>query len=260
MARVSDTIELDGRRLAIERIQPQRKEPTLVFLHEGLGSIAQWRDFPALLCESTGLPGLVYDRLGYGQSDPLERPFSARFLHDEALVALPRVLELTGVEDAYLVGHSDGASIALIFAGANPGVRLRGVIAEAPHLFVEDLTVSSIRALAHSWRTTDLPRRLARYHGEKTEALFQAWADVWLSEEFRSFDIHEYVPSIRCPILALQGEDDEYGTPEQLLALRAAATVPAIVKLLPGCAHAPHHQARAATLELMHGFATGTSR
>ncbi|HET9702216.1 MAG TPA: alpha/beta fold hydrolase, partial [Burkholderiales bacterium] len=157
-----------------------KRSPTLVFLHEGLGSTGQWRDFPRALAERTGLPALLYDRQGYGGSDPLYSPRSARYLHREALEVLPEVLERCGVDDVILVGHSDGGSIALLYAAAHPQ-RVRGAVTEAAHVFVEEETLAGIRAAGDAWRNTQLKEKLARYHGSKTHALFHAWHDTWLA-------------------------------------------------------------------------------
>jgi len=251
-------LEVDGRRLAAGWIEPQGARspaPVLVFLHEGLGSIAQWREFPRALAEAAGLPALVYDRLGYGESDAREEPFGPDFLHQEAFHTLPRVLETFGIQDTILVGHSDGGSIALLFAGdgeASHNVRVRGLISIASHVFVEPQTLASIARVEPSFQTTDVGRRLSRYHGEKTEALVRNWTGVWLSEGFRSFNIERALPAIPCPVLALQGSEDEYGTAAQIEAIRQGAG--AHVKMLPGCGHAPHRQAPEAALEQMRAF------
>src|SRR5256885_5451882 len=201
-----------GRRLEYAWVgEPARGRPVLVFLHEGLGSIGQWRDFPAKLAQQTHCAGLVYDRYGYGQSDVLQEPRrTLRFMHDEALVSLPEVLHALKIEQPILVGLSDGASIALIHAGAGHGVR--GVAAMAPHVFIEPICIESIRKAKHSFETTDLPRRLGRYHRDAARS-FYGWADVWLDPEFGGWDIRDdYLPRIGCPVLALQGTDDEYGS------------------------------------------------
>ena len=208
----------------------------LVFLHEGLGSIRQWRDFPAKVAAATGCRALVYDRYGYGQSDVLaEKKRDVRFMHDEALIALPEFLKNVGVENPLLIGHSDGASIALIHAGA--GHPVGGVVAMAPHVFIEPICLSSIRKAAETFETTDLPQRLGKYHRDARKT-FYGWADVWLDPEFKGWDIRdEYLPNIRSPVLGTQGFDDEYGTMAQLdeLGKRAKAQ---LLKL-EQCGHAP---------------------
>ncbi len=175
--------------------------PTLVFLHEGLGSVAMWRDFPERVIAATGLGALVYSRAGYGDSDPIDLPRPVRFMHDEALINLPQVLKATGVREAILLGHSDGGSIALIYAGSKgatrQGVRLRGLILEAPHVFVEDVGLASIRAIAERYRNGQLRDRLQRYHGRNVDETFWRWNQVWLDPAFRAWNIEEYLPQIK---------------------------------------------------------------
>jgi len=233
------SVQAGGRSLNYEWIGSEgRDRPALVFLHEGLGSIRQWRDFPARVAQATGCRALVYDRYGYGQSEVLrEARRNVRFMHDEALGALPSMLSSLGVENPVLVGHSDGASIALIHAGA--GYAVRGVVAMAPHVFIEPVCLHSIRKAKETFETTDLPEKLGRYHRDVRKT-FYGWADVWLDPHFEGWDIRdEYLPNIRCPVLAIQGHDDEYGTMEQLDAIaRRAAGRCELVKL-PGCGHSP---------------------
>jgi pimeloyl-ACP methyl ester carboxylesterase len=249
------TIKAAGRWLAVQRVRPDRARggPPLVFLHEGLGCIAMWRDFPSRLCARVGLEGIAYDRWGHGLSEPLDRPRDARYLHDEALVFLPEVLRELGVARAVLVGHSDGGTIALLFAAAFPRATA-AVVAEAAHVFVEEVTLAGIRAAVAAYAATDLPARLARYHGEKTDALFRAWHETWLSPAFRGWNIEAELPRVACPALALQGELDEYGTAAQVEAIARGVTGPVESELLPGCAHVPHRQAADALLERVARF------
>src|SRR5882762_4155885 len=205
-----------GRQLAYEWVGEERRGgPVLVFLHEGLGSIRQWRDFPAKVAAATGCRALVYDRYGYGQSDVLrEKKRNLQFMHFEALTVLPDIRKKLDLEDPILVGHSDGASIALIHAGA--GHAVRGVVAMAPHVFIEPLCLTSIANAAHAFENTDLAAKLGRYHRDARKT-FYGWADVWLDPEFKGWDIRDdYLPQIQCPVLAIQGYDDEYGTMAQL--------------------------------------------
>lgn len=246
-----------GHRLHAERIEPGSvtrgtEGTTLVFLHEGLGSVGQWRDFPSLLSEKTGLPALVYDRWGYGNSEPFTLPRPAGYLHDEAIASLPAVLEACGIASSILVGHSDGGSIALIHAATRPEA-VRAVITEAAHVFVEDVTLEGIREAVKVYASTDLGRRLARYHGDKTDLVFRGWADTWLSPEFRDWNIEEYLPGVRCPILIIQGIDDQYGTPSQVDAIRRQVSGRA-VPMLVRCGHIPHAEAKEEVLEAMAGF------
>ena len=228
-----------GRSLAYEWIGEAREgRPALVFLHEGLGSIRQWRDFPTKVAEATGCRALVYDRYGYGQSDVLaEARRTVRFMHDEALDALPDMLSSLKVEDPILVGHSDGASIALIHAGA--GHKTRGVVAMAPHVFIEPVCLSSIRTATETFENTDLAQKLGRYHRDARKT-FYGWADVWLDPEFEGWDIRaDYLPGVRCPVLAIQGHDDEYGTMAQLDEIARRVRGPCELLKLDHCGHAP---------------------
>ncbi len=234
----------------IDAAQPGR--PVLVLLHEGLGSIRQWRDFPLQLVQATGCPALVYNRYGYGDSDVLaEDRVGVRFMHDEALVSLPEVLAALRIEAPIFVGHSDGASIALIHAGA--GHAACGLALMAPHVFVEDLCIRSIEKAKQEFESTDLPQRLGRYHRDPRRT-FYLWADVWLDPEFRRWNIEEYLPRIDCPLLAIQGEDDEYGTMAQLAALRAGVKTRCELVKLPACGHSPHRDQPEAALAAIARF------
>jgi len=228
-----------GRSIAYEWINQEASgKPALVFLHEGLGSIRQWRGFPQKVAAAAGCPALVYDRYGYGQSDVLQEPRrEVSFMHDEALIALPDVLKALNVENPILIGHSDGASIALIHAGA--GHAVRGVVAMAPHVFIEPACLSSIEKAARAFETTDLAEKLGRYHRDARKT-FYGWADVWLDAEFKGWDIRDdYLPAIRCPVLAIQGHDDEYGTLQQLDDLKRQAGGRCELLKLEDCGHAP---------------------
>ncbi len=232
-------VEAVGRSLSYERIGSEsRSAPVLVFLHEGLGSIRQWRDFPARVVAATGCPALVYDRYGYGQSDVLQEPRrTERFMHDEALAFLPDLRKGLGVEDCVLIGHSDGASIALIHAGA--GYRARGVVAMAPHVFIEPVCLSSIQKAKAVFETTDLPEKLGRYHRDARRT-FYGWADVWTQENFKRWDIREdYLTKIRVPVLAIQGYADEYGTMAQLDEIARHVGGPCELLKLDDCGHTP---------------------
>jgi len=243
-----------GRSLAYEWIgEPQPGSPTLVFLHEGLGSIRQWRDFPAAVTAATGCRALVYDRYGYGQSDVLAEPRrTVRFMHDEALGALPEFLKSLAVEKPLLIGHSDGASIALIHAGA--GYAARGVVAMAPHVFIEPVCLTSIEKAARTFETTDLAARLGRYHRDARKT-FYGWADVWLDPHFKGWDIRDdYLPNIHRPVLAIQGYDDEYGTMAQLDEIGRRVRGPCELLKLKACGHAPFRDQPEKTLEAIVGF------
>jgi pimeloyl-ACP methyl ester carboxylesterase len=231
-------------------------KPTLVFLHEGLGSIRQWRDFPQKVAGATGCRALVYDRYGYGQSDVLaEKQRTMRFMHEEALIALPDLLSSLKVERPILVGHSDGASIALIHAGAKHPVR--GAVAMAPHVFIEPLCLKSIDKAAEAFENTDLKDRLGRYHRDARRT-FYGWADVWLDKGFVSWDIRDdYLPGISCPVLAIQGYDDIYGTMRQLDELARLVKGPCELLRLENCGHAPFRQQPEKTLVAVSRFVKG---
>jgi pimeloyl-ACP methyl ester carboxylesterase len=226
-----------GHALEFEWIEGKPGRPALVFLHEGLGSLRQWRDFPARIAQATGCAALVYSRYGYGQSDVLaEARRSVRFMHEEALDSLPQLLRELEIEAPVLVGHSDGASIALIHAGA--GHAVRGVAVMAPHVFVEDVCLRSIEAAKVQYETTDLAQRLGKYHRDPRKT-FYLWNDVWLDPEFRRWNIEEYLPGIRCPVIAIQGEDDEYGTMAQLDAIAKQVRGRCELVKLARCGHSP---------------------
>lgn len=248
------TIEAAGRRLRARRLlAPSGKDsgPVLVFLHEGLGSIELWRDFPQELVKATGCDALIYDRWGHGLSERLDGKRPVNYLEEEAFRSLPQVLAQGGVDDAVLIGHSDGGSIALLFA-ARYGVR--GVVTEAAHVFVEEVTLAGIREAVKVYESSELKAKLSRYHGDNTESLFRGWADTWLSPEFRNWNIEDYLPEITSPLLVIQGEEDEYGSEAQMEAIISQVSGPARSLLVPGCGHTPHHQARAVVLEEMARF------
>lgn len=245
-------VSVDGKRLEALWIEPrQARRPAIVMLHEGLGSIALWKEFPAKLAERTGCGVLVYSRYGHGSSDKLMEKRPVRFMHHEGEVVLPELLEKFAIVKPILVGHSDGGSISLIFAGRYPNA-VSGLILEAPHVFVEDLSIASIAQAKVTYETTDFPQRLGRYHAN-VDATFWGWNDIWLDPAFRSWNIGEYVPKITCPVLCIQGEEDEYGTIAQVEAIKAGAPQTRIA-MLPNCKHSPHRDQEAKTLELMAEF------
>ena len=228
--------------------------PSLVLLHEGLGCVAMWKEFPRRLAEATGCGVLVYSRAGYGRSDPCDLPRPLRYMHDEGLSVLPQVLTAAGVRDCILVGHSDGGSIALVYAGGAEAVPLRGVITLAAHVFCEELSVRSISAAREAYLHGDLRTRLARFHGDNVDCAFWGWNRAWLDPEFRHWNLVEYLPSIRAPVFAVQGTGDEYGTLAQVEAIAEHSGAPAEVLLLPDCRHAPHRDQPEATLSAMSCF------
>jgi pimeloyl-ACP methyl ester carboxylesterase len=226
-----------GHRLEYVRLRGREAAaPTLVFLHEGLGSLDRWRGFPARVVDATGCPALVYSRWGHGRSDPLTAPRARDYLLYEAREALPALLAATGIANPLLIGHSDGATIALIHAAT--GAAVLGIVAMAPHAFVEEITLAGVRATRRLYETTDLRARLARWH-EDGDATFHGWSDVWLDPRFRDWSIASLLPGVRCPLLLIQGEDDEYGSLAQLDAIASAAGGPAEMLALAGCGHTP---------------------
>lgn len=252
---ISDTAyQVDGARLAARWLRPAvPRRGTLVFLHEGLGSIAQWKDFPARLCQATGCAGFIYERRGFGGSDPLDGPRPLDYLDRESHLVLPGILAAAGIADPVLVGHSDGGTIALLYAAFHP----RGPLAAltmAAHVIVEPETLAGIRQAREAFHNTDLPARLARYHGEKTAATFGGWADTWLQPAFAHWQMVDRLASIACPVLAAQGEGDEYGTAEQVDLIVRHSGGPTTGWMIPNCGHAPHLQAGDAVLDRFAGF------
>jgi pimeloyl-ACP methyl ester carboxylesterase len=227
--------------------------PTLVFLHDSLGSIQLWRDFPARLALAVGCHAFVYDRRGYGESAPFGlEPRTAAYLEQEALT-VPAVLRAVGISQAVLVGHSDGGTLALLTAAQEPEL-VTAAITIGAHVFVEDITLAGIRAAKAQYATTNLLQRLTRYHGPNTEPIFRAWTDTWLQPAFREWNIERYLPLITCPVLVLQGAEDEYGTAAQVKAIANQVTGTAQAVLLPGLGHTPHRQNPELVLEHSSAF------
>ena len=224
--------------------------PTVVMLHQGLGSVGMWRDFPSRVARTTGLRVLAYSRRGHGKSDPLTRadlPLPFDFMHREGQDVLPELLRTLGVRRPILFGHSDGASIALIYAGSNIGPAADSLIVMAPHVLVESCTIPSIARARVLWEETDLRDRLARYHDDPDGAFF-AWNLSWMMPEFRDWNIQEYLPNIHVPMTVIQGLDDEYGSPLQPRAVERGAGGPVDLVMLPGCKHSPHRDRPEETL------------
>jgi pimeloyl-ACP methyl ester carboxylesterase len=245
-------IEVTGRPIEYRMIPGDAARPTLVFLHEGLGSMALWRDFPDRVAARLGLRALVYSRFGYGRSDGLRAKRDCCFMHDEALRVLPPLLDALAIERPLLVGHSDGASIALIHAAAS-GRPVRALVLMAPHVFIEPVCIASITRIREAYRTTDLRDRLAKYH-ERVDDAFLGWADIWVAPEFLSWSIEPLVAGVGAPMLLIQGLEDEYGTLEQLDRIAARATLPTSRLELPRCGHSPHRDQPAAVLEAIATF------
>lgn len=257
-AAVSDRmLRIQGHSLFTRTLVPAGVAPddraTLVFLHEGLGCVNLWRDFPLALAQATRRPAVLYDRRGYGRSGPLASPRGIDYLHQEAAVFLPRVLADLGLGPVILVGHSDGGSIALLYAAAGaPGVA--GVITEAAHVFVDEVTLAGIRAAVAAYGPRRMEQRLTRHHGPKARTVFFTWADTWLADIFASWDITPALSGIACPALVIQGVDDAYGTRAQVEAIAAGIGPAARTLLIPGCGHVPHQEARGRTLAAMTAF------
>jgi pimeloyl-ACP methyl ester carboxylesterase len=229
----------------------ERSGVDIVMLHEGLGSTSMWRDFPEQLATATGGRVLVYSRFGYGRSTPLRKPRSVDYMHEEARIWLPAILERLAIKRPVLFGHSDGASIALIHA-AHPQSDLTGVVALAPHVKVEDVTIFNIDRARTLYVKGDLRERLSRYHAD-VDSTFWGWNRIWLDPLFRSWNIEALLAQVRCPVLAIQGEEDEYGTMEQIASI-GRAVARARVLALPACRHSPHRDQPDAVLDANRQF------
>jgi pimeloyl-ACP methyl ester carboxylesterase len=233
--------------------------PTIVMLHEGLGSAALWGDFPDKLQAATGAGVLVYSRAGYGASSPSKLPRPLDYMHTEALDVLPKLLEQIGFRRGLLVGHSDGASIAAIYAGSHQDHRVRAIALIAPHFIVEDVSVKSIAEIKTTYETTDLRTKLARWHQDVDNA-FYGWNGAWLDPKFRDWDISDYLAYIRVPVAIIQGADDQYGTMRQVEIAQEECYCPVDVTLLNGAGHSPHREAPGATLNAISEFANAVLR
>lgn len=247
-------VAVDGRSLEYQWHGPAASDaPTLVMLHEGLGSIALWKDFPQRVAEATGCGVLVYSRAGYGGSDPVPVPRPLSYMHHEGLKVLPQLIDALQLEKVILIGHSDGGSISLIHAGGAADERLLGVVTLAAHVFNEEICVASIREARTAYEQGNLRSGLARYHSD-VDCAFWGWNKAWLDPDFMQWNIEEYLPGIRVPLLAMQGEQDEYGSTAQLDAIKAGAGGPAEISLLPDCRHSPHRDQPQMTLDAITAF------
>ena len=247
-------LELGDMRLEYRMIGPRPgAAPTLVVLHEGLGCVGMWGDFPDKLQAATRCGVFVYSRAGYGQSSPVALPRPVSFMHDEARETLPRLLDAIGFQRGLLVGHSDGASIAAIYAGSMQDHRVGGLVLMAPHFIVEDVSVASIAGIRATYETTDLRAKLARWHAN-VDVAFRGWAETWLDPHFRTWDLCEELAYIRVPMLIVQGENDQYGTARQIEVAREECYCPVEVALLPDVRHVPHREAPGETLAVVTDF------
>ncbi|MDD5508103.1 MAG: alpha/beta hydrolase [Bacteroidales bacterium] len=250
-------IQVQGHTLGYRIIRKSVWSPVLIFLHEGLGCIAKWKDFPDQLCKATMLTGIVYDRYGYGTSDELLEPRQPDFLFHEAFEVLPELLEKLNIhKPLILVGHSDGGSIALLFASRFPE-RVQALILEAPHVKIEDVSAQGLKAAIWAYRYGDLRQRLIKYHGPNTDSAFWGWANVWTDERAGEWNIESYLPHVTAPLLFIQGRQDEYGTEEQLWSISKHVKAPIEAEIIPDCGHIPHQQAEEFVLGRMTEFIGG---
>lgn len=247
-------ITVAGRRLEAKAIGPAPgAAPTIVMLHEGLGCVATWKDFPEALAEATGCGVFLWSRAGYGASAPAQRPRPLDYMTREATEALPEVLDAIGFREGVLLGHSDGATIAAEYAGGVQDLRVRGLILMAPHFFTEPAGLAAIEAARKAFEGGDLRDRLARRHDDPDGA-FRGWCDAWLDPGFRDWNVAECIDYLRIPTLAIQGDDDVYGTRAQIDELTARSYAPVDAEMLPGVGHAPHLEAPDRTLALVAEF------
>ncbi|WP_159005834.1 alpha/beta hydrolase [Bradyrhizobium sp. S69] len=233
--------------------------PTIVMLHEGLGSAGLWGDFPEQLQAATGAGILLYSRAGYGASTPAQLPRPLDYMQREAIDVLPKLLDAIGYRRGLLLGHSDGASIAAIYAGAHQDHRVQGVVMIAPHFIVEDISVASIAEIKTAYETSNLKEKLARWHKDVDNA-FYGWNDAWLDPTFRAWDISEYLAYIRVPVAIVQGADDRYGTIRQIEIAQQECYCPVDVTMLPEVGHSPHREALEPTLQAVTEFAMAALR
>ena len=252
----SGSLSIGAQHLEYRMIGPRPDQaPTLVLLHEGLGCVGLWGDFPDKLQKATGCGVFVYSRAGYGKSSTVKLPRPLTYMHDEARDTLPKLLDAIGFQRGLLIGHSDGASIAAIYAGSHQDHRVGGLILMAPHFFTEDMGIASIEEARVAYDTGDLRPRLARWHADVNNA-FKGWNGAWLDPGFRKWDITEFLAYIRVPVLIVQGENDQYGTVKQIETAERECYCPVEVALLPGARHSPQRDAPEATLTAMSDFVT----
>ena len=257
MANTKNFITVNGHKLNYKIISSEQitsNKSLLVFLHDGLGSIRQWGDFPKSLSKVTGLPALLYDRCGYGKSEKLKKPHELNYFKQEAVTVLPEVLKKLNVKNKLiLIGHSDGGTIALLYASEFPG-KVNGVITEAAHVFAENLTLEGIRNAVNMYKKGDFKKFLSDYHGENTESMFYGWANLWLDKDFSNWNIKESLMRIKCPVFAIQGDNDKYGSLSHVNLIEKEVSKPVETMIIKNCGHIPHHQARDFVLEKMKAF------
>jgi pimeloyl-ACP methyl ester carboxylesterase len=257
---VAGAVLADGKRLeAVAYGPPPDQAPTIVLLHEGLGCLALWRDFPQALAAATGWGVFAYSRAGYGLSDPVDLPRPLDYMSREARFSLPALLDAVGLKRGVLLGHSDGASIAAIAAGEHSDERIKGLILMAPHLFTEEMGLASIAAARGAYETGDLRAKLAKYHAH-VDVAFRGWNDAWLDPGFKAWNIEDAVSRWRAPALLIQGADDQYGTLRQIRAIEARSPAPVTSLILEACRHAPQIDQPGATIEAIARFVATTDK
>lgn len=252
---MTDYLKLDSKKIEIQWLRQGQKNhcPTLIFLHEGLGCADMWKDFPKKLSRDTGCPSLIFSRPGYGRSDPSPLPWKINFMHKQALKRLPEIIQKAKIKDYILIGHSDGGSISIIFAGSPYAEGLRGLITEAAHVFCEQITVECIQQAKINYEQHDLKQGLEKYHGINTHNAFRGWNDAWLNPRFMNWNIEKYLNRIQVPMLAIQGENDPYGTIKQIESIsRGVKNIQPCV--MGGCRHSPHLEQPQKTLSTMTRF------
>jgi len=247
-------LDLAPQRIEYRMIGPRPDAaPTIVMLHEGLGCVGLWGSFPEQLAAATGAGVFVYSRAGYGNSSPAKLPRTTLFMHEEACEVLPRVLDAIGFQRGLLFGHSDGASIATIYAGSVQDHRIRGLVLIAPHFFIEEMGLAEIRRAREAFDSGALRDKLKRWHAD-VDGAFRSWSEPWLDPNFRNWDITEALGYIRVPILIVQGDSDQYGTLKQVEAAQRECFCPVETAVLPGIRHVPHREAAEATLNIVADF------
>lgn len=250
-----EQMKIDGKRLEYTWVGRKRRtnDHALVFLHEGLGCIAMWRDFPEQLCEALDMPGFVYSRAGYGGSDGIELPRPITYQEDEADV-LEQVLDAQDIKKAIHIGHSDGGTIALIHAGMGKFDRVMGAVTMAAHVFNEEICITGIRDARRIWETTDLRDKLQKYHGKNVDVAFLGWNDTWQRDDYWHWNVEKYLPKISCPLLVMQGKDDHYGSEDQVNSIVKGAGGSAQKLMLSNCGHNPHLDQPEATITAIKQF------
>ena len=252
---ISRMMTVDGVRLECRRLGTRSQPgPTLVFLHDGLGCVDIWRDFPGRLTERTGLPGFAYSRAGYGRSDPIALPRPLEYLNIEALQVLPAVLDAAEIDRAILIGHSDGATISLIYGAAADASRAAGIVAMAPHVFNEEISVRSIKDTIQEYEQGTLRAKLERYHGSNTDCAFRGWSQTWVHPRFRTWTVESLLAGIEVPVLVIQGKTDGYGSLAQVASILENVSGPVQARVLPRCGHVPYREMPEITLKAIAQF------